>query len=149
MKRTLLLATAAIALGLAAATYLKSSATTEAVAAGRPTAAAEEGSPLVEVALPAGLSSQAQMGERAFNAVCAACHGENGSGRNGMGPPLIHKIYEPNHHGDMSFLMAVAQGVRAHHWPFGDMPPQEGLTQGDVRNIVAYVRELQRVNGIQ
>jgi hypothetical protein len=49
----------------------------------------------------------------------------------------------------MSFLMAVTQGVRAHHWTFGDMPPQEGLTQGDVRAIVAYVRELQRFNGIE
>lgn len=49
----------------------------------------------------------------------------------------------------MAFQMAVVQGVRAHHWPFGDMPPQEGLTRADVRNIIAYVRELQRANGIE
>ncbi|MGR3582900.1 MAG: c-type cytochrome, partial [Pseudooceanicola nanhaiensis] len=44
---------------------------------------------------------------------------------------------------------AVQNGVRAHHWKFGDMPPQTGLTPSDVANIVAYVRELQRANGIE
>ena len=44
---------------------------------------------------------------------------------------------------------AVARGVRAHHWRFGDMPRVEGLTRGDVAAIVAYVRELQRANGIR
>jgi len=39
-------------------------------------------------------------------------------------------------------------GVRGHHWPFGDMPPVEGVTRGDVTMIIAYIRELQRANGI-
>ena len=43
---------------------------------------------------------------------------------------------------------AAALGVRGHHWRFGDMPPVEGLTRTDVAMIVAYVRELQRANGI-
>jgi len=38
-------------------------------------------------------------------------------------------------------------GVR--HWRFGDMPPVEGLSRRDVAAIVAYVRELQRANGIR
>lgn len=108
-----------------------------------------EGAPIVEVALPETLSPQARIGETAFNAVCAACHGENAAGKQGFGPPLIHKIYEPNHHADYAFQMAVQNGVVSHHWKFGDMPPQEGLTQGDVKNIVAYVREVQQANGIQ
>jgi mono/diheme cytochrome c family protein len=111
------------------------------------TAPAESGA-LVAVTLPETLSEQAQTGKLAFDAVCAACHGVNGSGKDGFGPPLIHKIYEPSHHGDMSFFMAVQNGVRAHHWRFGDMPAQDGLTRGDVSNIIAYVREVQRANGI-
>ena len=39
-------------------------------------------------------------------------------------------------------------GVRAHHWKFGNMPAIENLTRSDVTAIVAYVRELQRANGI-
>ena len=53
-----------------------------------------------------------------------------------------------NHHGDMSFVIAAQNGVRAHHWKFGNMPAVKGVTQADVLNIVAYVRALQRENGI-
>ena len=112
-----------------------------------PAAQAEPGAPLVEVKATS-LSGDAVLGERAFNAKCASCHGPMASGQAGVAPPLIHKIYEPNHHGDMSFHVAVQNGVRSHHWPFGNMPPVEGLTKADVNNIVAYVRALQRENGI-
>lgn len=112
-------------------------------------AAPAEGDALVTVALPDELSDQAQMGKRAFDAVCAACHGENAAGRNGMGPPLVHKIYEPSHHADAAFLLAVRNGARAHHWRFGNMPPQRGLTGAEVKSITRYVRELQRANGIK
>lgn len=108
----------------------------------------EAGAPIVEVAVPAELSANAEIGKRAFEAKCAACHGANAAGQNGVAPPLVHKIYEPSHHADMAFVMAAQNGVRAHHWNFGNMPPVEGLTQGDVKMIATYVRELQRANGI-
>jgi hypothetical protein len=38
--------------------------------------------------------------------------------------------------------------VKAHHWPFGDMPPVAGVTQADVTLILAYIREVQVANGI-
>lgn len=101
----------------------------------------------VQVAIPAAFSDTAKMGEKAFNATCAACHGKNAAGTE-VGPPLVHRIYEPSHHADYAFEMAVNNGVRAHHWKFGNMPPQPGVTKADVATIVAYVRELQRANGI-
>ena len=87
-------------------------------------------------------------GEEVFIEQCAVCHGENAAGQDGVAPPLVHKIYEPSHHGDAAFLLAAKNGVRAHHWRFGNMPPVEGVTDGDVKMIIAYVRELQRANGI-
>nr|WP_229802048.1 cytochrome c [Amylibacter ulvae] len=93
------------------------------------------------------LTGAAVMGKTFFDAKCAQCHGTNASGTENA-PPLVHIIYEPNHHGDESFLRAATQGVRAHHWQFGDMPPVEGITQGEVKQIIAYVRSLQRANGI-
>jgi hypothetical protein len=48
----------------------------------------------------------------------------------------------------MAFVLAAAQGVRAHHWGFGNMPAIEGVTNEDVVQITAYVRALQRANGI-
>ena len=107
-----------------------------------------EGGPIVQVQLPSQLSQQAALGKSIFEAKCSECHGENAAGRNGVAPPLVHKIYEPSHHSDMAFVLAAQNGVRAHHWNFGSMPKIEGLTQGDVKMVAAYVRELQRANGI-
>lgn len=111
-------------------------------------AAPEDGAAMVAVTLPDTLSAEATLGKRAFDAVCADCHGDNAAGKMGTAPPLIHKIYEPSHHGDMAFQVAATNGVRAHHWRFGDMPPQPLVTRADVRSIIAYVREVQRANGI-
>jgi mono/diheme cytochrome c family protein len=60
----------------------------------------------------------------------------------------VDRIYEPSHHGDAAFAFAVRQGVPAHHWQFGDMPPQAGVSDADIANIVAYVRALQTASGI-
>lgn len=100
------------------------------------------------VALPEKLSTKAIAGKRYFDENCAACHGKNAAGNTGNAPPLVHIIYEPSHHGDVAFYRAVTNGVRAHHWKFGNMPPIENLTEIQVSYIIAYVRELQRANGI-
>jgi cytochrome c len=134
----------ALGIGLAGYIYLTGDNTSVPV----DLAGDESGKALVEITVPATLSNNAQIGQMAFATKCAACHGTNAVGQDGVAPPLIHKIYEPSHHGDEAFQRAAAIGVRTHHWPFGDMPPVEGLTRGDVIMIVAYIRELQRANGI-
>ena len=78
---------------------------------------------------------------------CARCHGEQAEGTD-YGPPLAHRIYEPGHHPDWSFQNAVANGVPAHHWDFGDMPPISGLSEDDVAAVIAHIRSLQRESGI-
>lgn len=101
---------------------------------------------VVAVDIPA-LSGLAREGAGKFAAKCGACHGSNASGGPG-GPPLVHKIYEPNHHADGAFVMAVRRGVRQHHWNFGNMPYVDGVSDNDLRAIIAYVRALQVANGI-
>jgi mono/diheme cytochrome c family protein len=86
-------------------------------------------------------------GERLFARSCAGCHGERAAGT-AQGPPLAHRIYQPGHHADAAFVLAVRNGVRAHHWRFGDMPPVPGIGADDVAAIVGYVRWLQREAGI-
>ncbi len=103
---------------------------------------------MVDVTLPASLTPAESIGSMAFATHCSACHGTNAAGRAGMGPPLVHIIYEPGHHSDDSIRRAVTQGVRGHHWPFGDMPPVEGLDPTDLEAIIAWVRAMQRANGI-
>ncbi|WP_306030277.1 cytochrome c [Stappia sp. MMSF_3263] len=105
------------------------------------------GAPMARVAVPE-LAGVAARGRDLFDGACAVCHGENAAGRAGIAPPLVHVIYEPAHHADGAFLLAIARGVRQHHWSFGDMPAVPDVTQQDVAAIIAYVRALQRANGI-
>ena len=86
-------------------------------------------------------------GAHLFAENCARCHGAMADGTN-MGPPLVHILYEPGHHPDFSFYRAVSNGVIAHHWDFGDMPPVAGLSEDEVTQIIAHVRGLQREGGI-
>jgi mono/diheme cytochrome c family protein len=86
-------------------------------------------------------------GDSLFTANCASCHGESGRG-SAQGPPLLHVIYEPSHHSDAAFVLATQRGVVAHHWRFGDMPPQPHLDTATLRKITAYVRWAQREVGI-
>ncbi len=97
---------------------------------------------------PPGFNGVAARGEVLFNQYCSVCHGAGGLGTSDKGPPLIHKIYEPNHHGDISFYHAARNGVAAHHWQFGNMAPVTGVTSEDVAHIIAYVRREQRAAGI-
>jgi mono/diheme cytochrome c family protein len=94
--------------------------------------------------IPAGLAE----GERLFNDNCARCHGARAAGTD-AGPPLVHVIYEPNHHADIAFQRAVALGVPAPHCCLGNMPPVPGVDEVAVERITAYVRWLQRAAGIE
>ena len=105
------------------------------------------GGALAEVKVP-NLTGAALVGEKTFNANCGSCHGKNAAGKDGIAPPLVNKIYEPSHHGDMAFVLAAKQGVRQHHWSFGNMPPVPDVSDQQISDIIAYVRTLQRANGI-
>lgn len=87
-------------------------------------------------------------GEAAFELHCSLCHGSQALGSE-MGPALVHEHYAPSHHADQAFEIAVRQGVQAHHWRFGNMPPQPHVTQQEIERITAYVRWLQRQAGIE
>jgi len=143
MKSTFAIAAILVVVGLGYAIWPTPPQTTTTDAA----IGLEDGS-LANVRLPETLSQNAQIGQLAYQAKCADCHGVNAAGQNGVAPPLVHIIYEPSHHGDEAFQRAAAMGVQGHHWTFGDIPPAAGVPRGDVTMIIAYIRELQRANGI-
>lgn len=148
MKKLIL---AVLAVGVAATLVLtwRSSAPTPASDRVLGTDGADQGAPMVTVQLPERLSENGRIGERIFQGKCMVCHGQNAAGQNGVAPPLVHSIYRPGHHADAAFLIAARNGVRAHHWKFGNMPPVEGITDGEVQMIAGYIRELQQANGIK
>ena len=96
---------------------------------------------------PPAVPFQYGLGLQNYRSMCSACHGEWGSGSD-SGPPLIHVYYKPSHHSDDSFYRAALEGVTAHHWNFGDMPPVENAQAEDIKPIVVFIRWLQAEYGI-
>ena len=88
------------------------------------------------------------IGEPLYQGNCASCHGSDLRGTD-LGPSHLSVVYEPNHHGDGAFILAARNGVRQHHWPYGDMAPVPGLDDSDLEAIIAYVRENQREFGFE
>jgi len=104
------------------------------------------GATTIRVVVPE-LTPQAIAGQAAFDSNCAKCHGKNAGGTT-SGPPLVHDFYNPGHHADGAFYSAVRRGVRQHHWVYGDMPAQPQVTEAQLAEIVTFIRELQKANGI-
>ena len=90
---------------------------------------------------------QYALGYQKYQQMCASCHGKWGAGSK-QGPPLMHPFYKPSHHADAAFYRAALNGVKAHHWQFGNMPPVSGITKQDMDAIVPYIRWLQREMGV-
>ncbi|UCH40720.1 MAG: cytochrome c [Gammaproteobacteria bacterium] len=82
-------------------------------------------------------------GQLLYEKYCSSCHGLDLAGSD-EGPPLLHPYYKPSHHGDKSFYRAALQGVKQHHWNFGDMKPVEGMTPKKMDRVVPYVRYYQK-----
>ncbi|MEH6627851.1 MAG: cytochrome c [Motiliproteus sp.] len=97
---------------------------------------------------PANFVGDKNQGLQLYSNSCAGCHGLMMNGTK-QGPPLNHKVYEPSHHANLAFYRAVKDGVRAHHWKFGDMPPQSQVSPTDAAHIIAYVRVRQERSGIR
>jgi len=89
-----------------------------------------------------------ETGSHLFNTNCSRCHGSDAKGSE-HGPSLLDKVYRAGHHADLTFHWAVKDGVKQHHWQFGNMPPIDNLSPNDVGNIIAYVRAEQRKVGIE
>ena len=87
-------------------------------------------------------------GAELYEASCAECHGSDLRGTE-KGPSHLSILYEPGHHGDGAFQIAVLIGATAHHWDFGSMPAVEGLSEDDVEAIIAFVRQRQREEGFE
>ncbi len=94
------------------------------------------------------LNATAAEGAALFARFCAECHGDKAGGSD-KGPPLVHNYYRPDHHPDQAFLVATLYGARQHHWQFGNMQPVEGISEDQVVSIIAFVRAVQRANGIE
>lgn len=86
-------------------------------------------------------------GMKKYQEMCSVCHGDALQGTK-TGPPLLHPFYKPSHHANVTFYRAALQGVQAHHWEFGNMPPIPGATKEIMDAIVPFVRWYQKEKGL-
>ena len=98
--------------------------------------------------LPVQDASLVAEGEVLYQASCAVCHGSDLRGTD-LGPSHLSVVYNPDHHADGAFTLAALNGVPAHHWKFGDMPPIPDISFEDMERIIAFVREIQRIEGFE
>jgi mono/diheme cytochrome c family protein len=96
---------------------------------------------------PQGFVGNTLKGEDLYRQNCQTCHAANGLGTH-QGPPLVNDIYNPVHHADLAFHLAIKNGVRSHHWHFGDMKPIPELSPESVEHIISYIRAIQKESGI-
>ncbi|MFT7601103.1 MAG: mono/diheme cytochrome c family protein [Acidimicrobiales bacterium] len=87
-------------------------------------------------------------GATIYQARCASCHGEDLRGTS-KGPSQLSIVYEPNHHGDDSYRSAIRNGAPQHHWSFGDMPAVEDITDGQIEQVITYIRTQQQALGFE
>lgn len=89
-----------------------------------------------------------ERGKQLYGGACAMCHGADLRGTS-RGPSQLSKIYEPSHHPDEAYRSAVKNGVRAHHWRFGDMPSLPEFPDDALTDVIAYIRSEQQKQGFE
>ncbi|MEA2624925.1 MAG: hypothetical protein QOD06_970 [Candidatus Binatota bacterium] len=96
----------------------------------------------------AGGGGDAEKGKQAFMSTCATCHGLDAAGVKGLGKSLKQNDFVKQSSDDQ--LIAMIKEGRAADDPKNTtgvmMPPKggnPGLTDDDLRNVIAYLRTLQ------
>ena len=86
--------------------------------------------------------SAAARGSGLYGANCAACHGDDLDGTD-RGPSLLEEVYLVDELSDAAMADAIRNGVDERLWNFGPMPAAGGLSDAQVREIIAHVRSRQ------
>lgn len=105
------------------------------------------GGPVASAAESIEIPLELSRGQLLYEKYCSGCHGTGLDGSD-QGPPLVHPYYKPSHHDDGTFYRAVLEGVRQHHWNFGDMPPVSAMTPGKTEQVIAFIRYYQQQQGL-
>jgi mono/diheme cytochrome c family protein len=112
------------------------------------TLSSQRESPSAQLSTSQPVPPEFAIGADLFNTHCSVCHGPSAVGTD-QGPSFLWRVYVPSHHSDASFYLAAKQGVRAHHWLFGNMPALPHVTEDEVTQIIPYVRWLQQQAGMR
>lgn len=88
-------------------------------------------------------TGDAVAGQRAYGTHCAACHGEGGIGTP-SGPPLVGP--EARDLTAQQIVDAVREGADTDQWAGSAMPALPAVSDEELADIVAHVRQLRGVD---
>jgi len=94
------------------------------------------------------LSEAGVRGRQVFAEACQDCHGVDGAGGTRTGQPLIHPMYRESQYPDYVFKKVIREGKREKNWRFGPMPALKQLSERQIDDVTAFVREAQVASGI-
>ena len=86
-------------------------------------------------------------GRSIYQSTCATCHG-NGLKGSSMAPSMVQAAFAPDQTPDSAFAAAIQNGVPQKRFTKGPMPAQPSVHPKDIPAVIAYVRSVQRENGI-
>jgi mono/diheme cytochrome c family protein len=92
-------------------------------------------------------AESALLGRIAFASECARCHGRLAGGTS-RGPDLIRPAYGPAVVSDNQIQRAVREGVAAQDGSAG-MPAVDNVSDRRLDDVITFLREMQRSNGIR
>lgn len=100
----------------------------------------------------AGSASEESVGDPAqgrdlYEGACAWCHGLDLRGTE-RGPAHLSEIYGPDRTTDDVFRNAIVNGVPQKNWDFGAMAAISSLSETDITNIIAFIRDTQLSEGL-
>jgi mono/diheme cytochrome c family protein len=92
-------------------------------------------------------------GEHTFQSVCAACHGFSAQGIAGLGKPLVNSAFVDDLSDDdlAAFIIKgreVSDPANTTGVPMPARGGNPGLSDDDMRNVVAYIRSLNIASGV-
>jgi mono/diheme cytochrome c family protein len=103
------------------------------------------------MAAPGRTTTSAEKGKQFFGQTCVSCHGMKGQGVPNLGADLqTSKLVATS--SDNRLVALIEDGVPAtspinkSHVPMPPKGANPSLTTGDIRNIVAYIRQLQKMH---
>lgn len=97
-----------------------------------------------------GLGGDAVKGREAYSSTCVSCHGADAKGMIGLGKSLVTPTDWMKAQSDqalLDFLKLGRPATDALNTTKVDMPPKGGnpaLTEDDLKNIIAYIRSIQK-----
>lgn len=86
-------------------------------------------------------------GRDLYENACAWCHGLDLRGTE-RGPAHLSEIYGPERADDNVFRNAVVNGVPQKNWEFGPMAAIPSLSDAEITDIIAFIRQTQTNEGL-